>query len=146
MILLGIIVSLAAIAFFCWLLFTLAVYALPLLAGITVGLWSYNTGAGLLGAFIAGLIVGAATLGLGQGLIAHLRPVWARMLVALAFVVPASFAGYHATHGIVQHLMPSQAWQVLFSLIGAVAVGATAFARITAMVTTEPVPARIVRA
>ena len=37
MIFLGIILSIAAIGFFCWLLFTLAVFALPLFAGVTAG-------------------------------------------------------------------------------------------------------------
>ena len=37
MIFLGILLSIAAIGFFCWLLFTLAVFALPFFAGITAG-------------------------------------------------------------------------------------------------------------
>lgn len=37
MIFLGILLSIAAISFFCWLLFTLAVFALPFFAGVTVG-------------------------------------------------------------------------------------------------------------
>ena len=37
MIFLGIILSIAAIGFFCWLLFTLAVFALPFFAGLTAG-------------------------------------------------------------------------------------------------------------
>lgn len=40
MILLGIILSIAAIGFFCWLLFTLAVFALPFFAGLTTGGWA----------------------------------------------------------------------------------------------------------
>ena len=40
MIALGILASVAGIGFFCWLLFTLAVYALPFFAGVTVGLWA----------------------------------------------------------------------------------------------------------
>ncbi len=40
MIFLGILLSIAAIGFFCWLLFTLAVFALPFFAGITAGAWA----------------------------------------------------------------------------------------------------------
>lgn len=40
----GILASVAGIGFFCCLLFTLAVYALPFVAGVTVGLWGYDTG------------------------------------------------------------------------------------------------------
>jgi hypothetical protein len=36
MIILGILLSFAAIGFFCWLLFTLAVFALPFFAGVSL--------------------------------------------------------------------------------------------------------------
>ena len=146
MILLGIILSVAAIGFFCWLLFTLAVFALPFFAGVNVGIWAYQTGAGLLGAILVGLASAALTLGLGQFLLSVVQPLWARMLIALAFVAPAALAGYHATHGIVKHTMPSETWQVVFSIIGAIAVGATAFMRVSAMAAAAPPPAGLARA
>ena len=138
MIFLGIILSIAAIGFFCWLLFTLAVFALPFFAWITAGAWAYDTGAGWLGAILVGVVAAGLTLGIGQVLLGIVRPLWARMLIALAFVAPAAIAGYHATHGIVKHTMPSETWQLAFSLIGAIAVGITAFARVTAMASTGP--------
>jgi hypothetical protein len=39
----------------------------------------------------------------------------------------------------VKHTIPSETWQLVFSVIGAVAVGATAFARATGMAATGPV-------
>jgi len=146
MILLGIILSVAAIGFVCWLLFTLAVFALPFFAGVNVGIWAYQTGAGLLGTILVGLASAALTLGLGQFLLSVVQPLWARMLIALAFVAPAALAGYHATHGIVKHTMPSETWQVVFSIIGAIAVGATAFMRVSAMAAAAPPPAGLARA
>ncbi|MCA3581717.1 MAG: hypothetical protein IOD08_31010 [Bradyrhizobium sp.] len=56
MIFIGILFSIAAIGFFCWLLFTLAVFALPFFAGVTAGMWAYNTGAGWLGAILVGAL------------------------------------------------------------------------------------------
>jgi hypothetical protein len=47
-------------------------------------------------------------------------------------------AGFHATHGIVKHTMPSETWQVVFSVIGAIAVGIVAFVRITGMEASDP--------
>jgi hypothetical protein len=128
----GIIGIIAAIGVFCWLIFTLAVYALPFFAGITIGSWAFSSGAGWLGAIIVGLIGAAATFGLGQFLFAFVRPAWARITIGVAFAAPAAFAGYHAVHGIAQHAMPSEVWRVVFSVIGAVAVGATAWMRISA--------------
>jgi uncharacterized membrane protein YeaQ/YmgE (transglycosylase-associated protein family) len=146
MIILGILLSFAAIGFFCWLLFTLAVFALPFFAGVSAGLWAYHTGAGWLGAIIVGLVGAALTLGIGQFLLIVVQPLWARMLIALAFVAPAALAGYHATHGIVKHTMPSETWQIVFSIIGAVAVGATAFMRVARMAATVPPGQRLARA
>ena len=146
MIFLGIVLSIAAIGFFCWLLFTLAVFALPFFAGVTVGAWAYHTGAGWLGTIVIGVIGAGLTLGIGQLLLMVVRPLWAKLLIALVFVAPAAIAGYHATHGIVKHTMPSETWQVVFSVIGAVAVGVTAFMRVAGMAATSPSSQGLARA
>ena len=135
MIFIGTLLSIAAIGFLCWLLFTLAIFALPLFAGVTTGMWAYGTGADWLGALVVGALAAALTFGIGQLLFVYVRPLWARMIIALAFVTPAAMAGFHATHGIVKHTMPSEGWQVAFSIIGAVAVGVTALMRLAAMAT-----------
>ena len=145
MIILSILLSIAAIGFFCWLLFTLAVFALPFFAGVSTGLWAYNTGAGWLGVIVVGLLGAALTLGIGQFLLIVVQPLWARLLIALVFVAPAAIAGYHATHGIVKHTMPAEAWQIVFSIVGAVAVGATAFMRVAAMAAAVPSGQRLAR-
>ncbi|WGD29706.1 hypothetical protein AncyloWKF20_18385 [Ancylobacter sp. WKF20] len=130
MIFIGILLSMVTIAFFCWLLFTLAVFALPLFSGITAGTWAYGTGAGWLGV-VVGLAAAGLTYALGQFLFAIVRPIWARLIIAAVFVVPAVAAGFHATHGIVKYTMPSQLWQMVLSIIGAGVVGIVAFVRIT---------------
>ena len=139
MIILAILASLAAIAALCWLLFTLAVFALPAFVGVTVGAWAHGTGAGIVGAILVGLVAAAITLAIGNLMIAFVRPIWLKLLVAIAFVAPAALAGFHATHGIVKHLMPSDGWQMAFSIIGAIAVGITAFVRVAGMAT-APAP------
>lgn len=131
MIFIGILLGMATIAFLCWLLFALAVFALPLFAGITAGTWAYCTGAGWLGVLVVGLAAAGLTYALGQFLFAIVRPIWARLLIAAAFVVPAAVAGFHATYGIVKHTMLSQTWQMVFSILGAGVVGIVAFVRIT---------------
>lgn len=135
MIILAILASLAAIGLLCWLLFTLAVFALPAFVGFTAGAWAHGTGAGIPGAILVGLIAAAATFAIGHLLIAFVRPISLKLIVAIAFVAPAAVAGFHATHGIVKHLMPSDAWQITFSVIGAIAVGITAFVRVAGMAT-----------
>src|SRR5262249_5288865 len=66
MIIVGIVLALVGLAYLCWLLFALAVYALPLFAGVTAGLAIYHTGSGPIGAIIVGLIAGTITLFVGQ--------------------------------------------------------------------------------
>jgi hypothetical protein len=138
MIFIGILASIAAIGMLCWLLFTLAVFALPVFAGVTVGAWAYQTGAGWAGGVIVGLVTAALTFGIGQFLLAFVRPLWLRLVIAAAFIAPAVIAGYHATHGIVKHTMPSETWQIIFSVVGAIAVGVTAFTRVAAMAAPRP--------
>lgn len=46
-------------------------------------------------------------------------------------------AGFYATLGIVKHMMPSETWQLIFSVIGAVAVGVTAFLRVAGTAATD---------
>ena len=138
MIFLGILLGLAAIVLFCWLLFTLAVFALPFFAGVTAGGWAYHTGAGWLGAILIGAVAAGLTLGFGQILLATVRPLWAKFAIAAIFVAPAVIAGYHAVHGIVKHTIPSETWQIVFSVLGSIAVGITAFLRIAGMAAPDP--------
>ena len=138
MIFLGILLGLAAIVLFCWLLFTLAVFALPFFASVSAGTWVYHTGGGWLGAIVVGLIAGGITLGIGQVLFVIVRPMWARLLIALAFVAPAVIAGYHATYGIVKLAMPSETWQIVFSIIGAIAIGIATLLRVAGMAGAGP--------
>ena len=137
MMILGILLSIVAIGFFCWLLFTLAVFALPLFAGVTMGVWAYHAGAGWPGGIAVGAVAAFLTLLVGQIMLMLARPLWLRVGVALAFVAPATIAGFYATHGIVKHAMPSETWQIAFSVVGAIAVGIAAFLRIAPMAAPE---------
>ncbi|YCI06588.1 hypothetical protein M1D34_26350 (plasmid) [Ensifer sp. D2-11] len=141
MIILAILASLSAIGVLCWLLFTLAVFALPAFVGVTARDWAHGTVAGIPGAILVGAAAAAFTLAIGHVLISFIRPMWLKLIVAAAFVAPAAMAEFHATHGIVKHLMPSEGWQINFSVIGGIAVGITAFARVSGMAA-APDPSR----
>jgi len=140
MIVFGPILVLTAIAFSCWLLFALAVFALPLFVALTVGFWAFHAGAGALGAIIVGLIAGGGFYALGQIALAFVTSTGPRLAIILLFVAPAAVAGYNATLGIAQMAMPSAVWQIAFSLIGAVATGVTALLRFTGMAPPGPSP------
>lgn len=141
MIIIGMLLSLAATSLFCWLLFTLAVYALPVLGGASAAILAYRIGAGFPVAFLFGLATARLTLGFGRVLLETARTRRARNLFALAFVLPATIAGYHAVHGIAKLTIPSPIWQVAFSIAGAAAIGAIALGRVTAAAASRPSPA-----
>lgn len=138
MIFLNILLVVGAIGFLCWLVFTLAVYALPLFIGVTVGLWAHDSGAGIVGGLAIGVLAAGATAILGQLIFAFARLLWLRLVVAVLFAGPAAVAGYAATHGIAKHLMPSEGWQMAFSIFGAIAVGMTALFRMAGAAPPEP--------
>lgn len=141
MFILAILASLAAIGLLCRLLFTLAVSTLPAFVGVTVGAWAHGTGAGIPGAVLVRDVAATNTLTAGHLLITYVRPMWLKLIVAAPFVAPAAIAGFHATHGIMKHLMPSNGWQINFSVIGGIAVGITAFVRVAGMAA-APGPSR----
>jgi len=115
----------------CWLLCALTVFALPVYVGLTIGIWVIHTDAGALGGIVGGLLAGGVTFGIGQRALTFAPWVWLRLLVVFAYAVPATVAGYSATHGIAQMAMPSPTCQTIFAVIGAIAIGVTAFTRIT---------------
>ncbi|TCS31381.1 hypothetical protein EDC15_11617 [Acetobacter aceti NBRC 14818] len=130
---------------FCWLIFTLAVFALPFAGGLYAGLWAFHTGAGVIGALIVGIMTGIAAFAVGQIALACAPWIWLRGLIVLLYTVPAVIASYSATHGLAQMMMPSAVWQLFFSVIGATAVGITAFVRFTGMAPPEPAGGSIAR-
>ena len=128
---LSIIVSVFGIGFFCWLLFTLAVYALPFFVAMTAGFAALHSGAGFIGAIVVGIVVGIVTLAARQLSFAIVRSPVIRAALALLFAVPAAVAGYHGTLGLSHIAAPSHWWAEAFAFIGAVLVGATTWARMT---------------
>lgn len=83
-----------------WLLFRLAVYALPVYAGLATAFLMLGNGLGYPGSIAGGLIAGMATLLIGQLLFAFIRSPLLRVVIALSFAVPAGIAGYHAIQGL----------------------------------------------
>ncbi|HEV2097332.1 MAG TPA: hypothetical protein VGR45_00230 [Stellaceae bacterium] len=131
MLVLGLILSVFGIGFFCWLIFTLIVYALPFVVGLTAGMAAFHTGAGVIGALAVGVAIGALTLFLGQIAFASVGSLILRAAIALLYAVPAAIAGYHAVLGLSQIGVPSLLWREVFAWIGALLIGGTAWTRIS---------------
>lgn len=131
MLALGLVLNIAGIGLFCWLIFTLAVYALPFFVGLNVFMLAFHGGAGLVGAPIVGIAAGGITLAIGQTAFAMIRSVTTRAVIAALFAVPATLAGYQVVFAISQIGVPSLLWREIFACVGAVFIGGTAWMRLT---------------
>lgn len=129
---LGIGLSFFGIGALYWLLFSIAIYALPCTAGFWAFLAVYHMAAGPFGAIIAGLAVGALTFVAGQYAFISSRSVMFRSLIALIFAVPAAAAGYSVAAGLAGIGISSHAWVVAFGIIGGLTASATTWVRLAA--------------
>jgi uncharacterized transporter YbjL len=133
MIIFGPLLVIVIVGFFCWLLFTLAVFALPFFIGLTIGIWAFHMGAGMLGGIVVGLVAGAAAFSIGKLALGFVPWTWLRLLIMFVYAALATVAGYCATREIAQLATPSPTWQMTFAIVGVIAVGMTALIRVTGM-------------
>lgn len=113
-----------------WLLFSLAVYAMPLYAGIGLAFWMHGAGSGYPASILAGFAAGFATLFAGQLLFALSGSPLLRLSVAAVFVLPAGIAGYHAVHGVFGLAIDPGVTLTILSGLGATLIAGTAWTRL----------------
>lgn len=133
MLIVGILLNVVGLGVFCWALFTLAVHALPFFVGMIAWLYAYQNGIGPFGAFVVGFAAGGFTLVVGQYAFSVARSPVIRLVIGLLFALPAARAGYDAALGLAHIGVPSGWWREAFGIFGAVAVGSTAWARVSTL-------------
>jgi hypothetical protein len=138
MLALGLVLNTVGIGLFCWLIFALAVYALPFFIALSIGMMEFRGGAGVVAALLVGMASGALTLVVAQVAVAVSRSFILRIAIATAFAVPAAVAGYHVMFAMSQIGVPSPAWREVLACLGAVCIGGTAWTRLTVFVETRP--------
>lgn len=114
-----------------WLLFNLAVHALPVGAGICIAFWMRDHGHGYVAAILGGLAAGIAILLIGQLLFAIVRAPILRFVLALTFAIPAGVAGYHAAQDVMQLAIEPGTLLSALSWIGGVVIAFSAWSRLT---------------
>ncbi|WP_306120640.1 MULTISPECIES: hypothetical protein [unclassified Roseitalea] len=127
------ILSVLGLGFMVYVLFALAVYALPFFVAVTVGMQVYDSEAGLIAAFVSAFLAGGATLVAGQVAFATIKSVRVKLAIGALFAAPAGIAGYHAIKGLSEIGGAGETWTLVFAWIGAIVVGATAWARIASL-------------
>ena len=138
MIIIGVLLNVVGLGVLCWALFALAIHALPFFVGMAAAIYTYQTGVGPLGAIIVAFVAGGFTLALGQYAISVARSPIVRLVIGLLFAVPAARAGYDVTLALARVGIFSEWWRQSFATLGAVALGSTAWARVSIL--TEPAP------
>ena len=131
MLIIGVLLNIVGLGIFCWALFALATHALPFFVGMTVGIYSFQVGAGPFGAIVVGFIAGSTTLVAGQFAFSVARSPIVRLVVGLLFALPAARAGYDVTLAFAHIGVPSEWWREAFAVVGAITVGGTAWARMS---------------
>jgi hypothetical protein len=111
MLALGLLLNFAGIGLFCWLIFTLAVYALPFFVALNVFMMVLHGGAGIFGAPLVAIAAGGMTLAIGQTAFSMTRSVITRAIIAALFAVPAALAGYQFVFAMSQIGVPSLVWR-----------------------------------
>ena len=108
MLIIGILLNVVGLGIFCWALFALATHALPFFVGVTVGIYSFQVGAGPFDAIVVGFVAGSTTLVAGQFAFSVARFPIVRLVVGLLFALPAARAGYDVTLALAHIGVPSK--------------------------------------
>ncbi len=130
MFIIGVPLNVVELGIFCWALFALATHALPFFVGMTVGIYSFQAGAGPFGAIVVGFVTAGFTLVIGQYAFSARHPI-VRLVIGLLFAVPAAYAGYDVTLALTQFGIPQEWGREAFAVGSAIIVGGTAWARLS---------------
>lgn len=125
--------SIIGLGFLVWVLFALAVYALPAFVGMSVGIYVYDIEAGVIAALVAGMFAAVFTYLIGQIVFAKVQSIPIRLAVGALFAAPAGVAGFSAIKGLSQIGGASEGWTLAFAIIGGIVTAGTAWVRIASL-------------
>ena len=140
MLIIGVLLNIVGLGIFCWALFALATHALPFFVGMTMGIYSFQAGAGPFGAAVTGLVTAGFTFVVGRYAFSVARSPIVRLIIGLLFAVPAARAGYSVTLAFAHLGIPSEGWRESFAALGAIAVGGVAWANVSMQIDPAPSP------
>lgn len=127
------ILSVLGLGVICWVLFNLAVYALPFFVAMTVGYYLHGTDTGIIAVIVGAFLAGGFTLALGQVAFATIRSVPIRLVLGALYAIPAGLAGFHAIKGLSAIGGAGETWALVYAGIGTIIVGTTAWARVATL-------------
>ena len=124
--------------YFVWFLFRLAVYALPVCAGIAAAFHLLERGYTYPVSIMAGVAVGALVLTSARLLLVTRIAPALKTGVALVFAIPALLAGYAATQSLVGLAGADGAVQFGLSLAGAAVTASSSWRSLAGSISAVP--------
>lgn len=121
--------SVVLIATLCVVAYTLAVYAPPLMLGLSAAQFSHQTDSGLIGASLVGLLAAGVAFGLLAVLHETLRSQILCLISGADLRTSAAIAGYALVHGVTKEAVLSEIWRQSLCVIGSGFVGVSALMR-----------------
>lgn len=117
----------------CVIAWYLAIYALPVMTGITAFQYVYGTGAGFLTSAAAAFGAALASIALVIVVLGFAKNPALRLIALVIFAVPAAIAGYALVHGVTKHMIDSAIGLNLLGGIGALVIGIAAVVNLNAV-------------
>ena len=127
----AILLTSGALVVLAWLIFNLAVYALPFFVGVSAASWANAHGSGVVGAGIIGLFAGALAFAVGKTVSTTTRSPALRLGVLAVYLIPAAVAGFALARHVAGWTVTGEVWRTGFAVIGAAVTTLVAYARLT---------------
>lgn len=123
----------------CIIAWHLAIYALPVMVGLTAFQWIHAAGAGIVLLGLGAVASALLSVGFVMAVIGLSRNPWLRIAALGLFAVPAAIAGYALIHGVTRNALDPGLGLTLLSSLGGIAVGIGAMANLNSVGGAAPV-------
>lgn len=123
-------ISLVALLAFCALLYFCAVYIVPFAVGIWVAFWAIHAGSGEIGGFAIGAVGGIALFLIGKVIFQTSRSPAVRLLIAMAFAIPAAIAGFSIVQQLWPLVMTQTDWRYIVGVVAATTTATNVIVRL----------------
>lgn len=129
LILLAILLTIAV----CVIAWHLAIYALPVMTGITALQYVYATDAGFLMSALAAIGAALGSIALVIAVLGFAKNPALRLIALIIFAIPAIVAGYALVHGLTKHMVDSAIAIHILGGISGIVIGIAAMLNINAV-------------
>ena len=117
----------------CIIAYNLAIYALPVMVGLSAAQFVYGAGAGVLMSGLATIGAALLSIGLVIAVLGFAKNPVLRLIALAVFAVPAAVAGYALVHGVAKNVIDSGVALNLLCATGAFFIAVAAMINLNAL-------------